>query len=180
MGATAALGAVTVGASAFSAYGRMKSGEKAQQMYDQNAQFADWQASDALSRGAINEKRSRQNTEQVIGQQRTSLATQGVDVNQGSSLDIQADAAYLGELDALTVRNNAVKEAYGYTVQAGDLRQRGKYAKQEGQMEALNTIIGGGSSLLLAKYGGGPYSQFGILANATSAAPTRKTVGAKP
>ncbi len=168
MGVTGGLAAVTMGASAFSAYGKLKAGQSAQKMYDTNAGYADWQAADALERGATNEKRTRQNTEAVIGSQRVSLATQGVDVNKGSSLDVQADAAYLGELDALTVRNNAAKEAYGYTVEAADLRERGKIVKQTSQMEAINTIVGGGSSLLLAKYGGGPYSQFGVAQNATA------------
>jgi hypothetical protein len=149
---------MAVGGSLFSAYGKLKAGREQQKMFEQNAQFADWQAADAFDRGAVNEKRQRQTTEQVIGAQRTSLAAQNVDVNQGSSLDVQADAAYLGELDALTIRNNAAKEAYGYQVQAKDLRQRGKYANQEGQMGAINSILGGGSSLLLAKYGGGPYT----------------------
>jgi hypothetical protein len=157
MGATAAIGMVA-GGSLFGAYTKLKAGREQQKMFEENAQFADWQASDALDRGATNEKRQRQSTEQVIGAQRTSLAAQRVDVNKGSALDVQADAAYLGELDALTVRNNAAKEAYGFAVQAKDLRTRGKYAKQGGEMDALNTIIGGGSSLLLAKYGGGPYT----------------------
>lgn len=157
MGASAAIAATVVGAG-FSAYSKLQAGRQAQQMLEKNAGFAEWQASDATSRGVINEKRQRQTTEGVIGEQRTSLATQGVDVNKGSAMDVQADAAYLGELDALTIRNNAAKEAYGYQVQAQDLRQRGKYAKQEGQFDAINTILGGGGNLLLAKYGGGPYT----------------------
>jgi hypothetical protein len=159
MGATAAIGTVVAG-SAFSAYSKLKAGRDQQKMFERNAGFADWQATDALERGRTNEKRQRQTTEGVIGSQRTSLAAQNVDVNKGSSLDVQADAAYLGELDALTIRNNAAKEAYGYTVQAQDLRQRGKYAKQEGEMGAINTIVGAGSSILLAKYGGGPYTLY--------------------
>ena len=159
MGASAAVGATVLG-SGLSAYSKIRAGSEQQKMFERNAQFADWQAADAVERGRINEKRTRQNTEQVIGAQRTSLASQNVDVNKGSSLDVQGDAAYLGELDALTVRNNAAKEAYGFSVEASDLRQRGKYAKQTSQMEAINTILGGGSSLLLAKYGGGPYTLY--------------------
>lgn len=157
MGATAAIGTL-VGGTALSAYSNMKAGREQQKMFERNAGFADWQAADATTRGEVNEKRQRQATEGVIGAQRVSLATQGVDVNLGSSLDVQADAAYLGELDALTIRSNAAKEAYGFKVQAQDYRLRGKYAKQEGVMNAVQSIIGGGSSLLLAKYGGGPYT----------------------
>ena len=172
MGATAAIGSL-VGGTALSAYAKHKAGREQQKMYQQNAQYADWQAKDAITRGQVNEKRARQNTEQVIGAQRTSFAAQNVDVNQGSSLDVQADAAYLGELDALTLRNNAAKESYGFSVQASDLRKRGKYAKQTGDMEALTSIVGGGSSLLLAKYGGGPYT-------ITSAPSSMTTVNTAP
>jgi hypothetical protein len=161
---------MVVGGTLFSAYSKIKAGREQQKMFERNAEFAEWQAVDALDRGKVNEKRQRQTTEGVIGSQRTSFAAQNVDVNKGSSLDVQADAAYLGELDALTIRNNAAKEAYGYRVGAEDLMLRGKYARREGEMGAINTILGGGSSLLLAKYGGGPYT----ISNAPgSAAPGR-------
>ena len=154
MGVTAAFGVMAVGAG-YSAYSSMKAGSEQQKMFVRNAAFAEFQADDALARGAINEQRQRQTTKQVIGSQRVSFAAQNVDVNQGSALDVQADAAYLGELDALTIRNNAAKEAFGYRTGAGDYLQQGQYAWQTGQMQGINTILGAGGSLLLAKYGGG-------------------------
>ncbi len=177
MGASAAVGTVVAG-SAFSAYSQTKAGNKQRERFERNAGFAEYQAQDALARGVVNTKRQRQATNQVIGAQRTSFATQGVDVNQGSALDVQADAQYLGELDALTIKNNAAKEAYGYHVQAEDYLQRGKYAQQEGEMGAINTLLGGGSSLLLAKYGGGPYTLYspglnsGVYPRSATTAPT--------
>ncbi len=153
MGATAAL-AVVAGGTAMSAYGQMRSGKETNALFQQNAQIAEYQAQDAEARGKVGEKQSRRLTEKVIGAQRTSLAGQGVDVHRASALDVQADAAYLGELDALTIRNNAAKEAWGYRMQARDLSQRGKLAQREGQFGAFNTILGSGGSLLLAQYGG--------------------------
>lgn len=153
MGVTAALGVMAVGAG-YSAYSSMKAGSAQQGMFQRNAQFAEAQAIDAEARGRVNEQRQRETTEGVIGSQRVSFAAQGVDVNKGSSLDVQADAAYLGELDALTIRNNAAREAWGYRTQAGDFMQQGQYARDAGQMQAYNTILGAGGSLLLAKYGG--------------------------
>lgn|SRR5512146_521159 len=153
MGATAAVSVVALGSGA-SAYGQMRSGKETKGIYDQNAQIADYQAQDALDRGVINERLSRRQTKQVIGSQRASLASQGVDVNKGSALDVQADAAYLGELDALTIRNNAAKEAWGYKVQAGDFRSKGKIAQREGEFGAFETILGSAGKLLLARYSG--------------------------
>lgn len=153
MGATAAVSVVALG-TGMSAYGQTRSGKETKGIYDNNAQIADWQAQDALDRGVVNERISRRQTKQVIGSQRASLASQGVDINKGSALDVQADAAYLGELDALTIRNNAAKEAWGYKVQANDYRNKGKIAKREGMFGAFNTILGSAGSLLLSNYGG--------------------------
>lgn len=158
MAVSAGLAVVAVGAG-YSAYSSMKAGSAQQGMFQRNAQFAEAQAVDAESRGRVNEQRQRETTEGVIGSQRTSFAAQGVDVNKGSSLDVQADSAYLGELDALTIRNNAAREAWGFRVGAEDLRQQGRYAREAGQMQGINTILGAGGSLLLARYGGyGSYS----------------------
>lgn len=154
MGMTAALGTMAAG-TAMSAYGQIESGRQTDKLYQRNAQIAEIQARDAIARGRVEEKKARRETERVIGSQRVGLAAQNVDVNRGSALDVQADAAYLGELDALTIRNNAAKEAWGYRMQADDLRLRGTFAKREGEFGAYRTIIGAGSDMLMAKYGGG-------------------------
>lgn len=154
MGVTAAVSMVAMSTAA-TAYSKTRAGAETKGIYDQNAIFAERQAQDAEQRGELDAGRMRRKTEQVIGAQRTSLAAQGVDVNRGSALDVQADAAYLGELDAQTIKNNAAKEAWGYRVQASDYRARGKTAKREGEFGAFNTILTSAGEVLLARYGGG-------------------------
>jgi hypothetical protein len=91
---------------------------------------------------------------------------------------VQADAAFLGELDALTVRTNAAREAWGYQVQAEDLRRHAQIARKEGayaaqtgavegaayreagnaassasKLNIASTLVGAGSSLLAQRYG---------------------------
>lgn len=153
MALSGSMGMMAIG-TGMSAYGKIKAGSDADKLFGRNATIAEIQAQDAIARGKIEEKKSRRVTEQVIGAQRTGFAAQGVDVNRGSALEVQADAAYLGELDALTIRNNAAKEAWGFRTQSEDLRYRGKLAKREGISDALNTIVASGSSILLSKYGG--------------------------
>lgn len=86
-----------------------------------NAQMvADYQAQDALKRGQVAEQERRQKTAQQIGAQRAALASSGTDVNTGSNADIQGDTASTGELDALTIRNNAEREAYDKKVMASN------------------------------------------------------------
>lgn len=81
-----------------------------QKIAGQNAQYA-------LQAGQQREQAARMRTAGLIGSERASAAAHGVDVNSGSALDIQSDAATLGELDALTIRNNAARESYNYKVQ---------------------------------------------------------------
>jgi hypothetical protein len=136
---------------------------------DYNAAVAELQAKDALDRGVEDEQRFRTKVRGAIGAQRAGFAASNIDVGYGSAVDVQADAAFLGELDALTIRSNAAREAWGFKVQAEDNRRRGKIARQEGEAFAaagranktasrfnvVSSLIGTGSSLLEAKYGMG-------------------------
>lgn len=47
-----------------------------------------------------------------------SLGASGIDMTNGSSLDVRSDSAMMSELDALTIRNNAMREAWGHRHEA--------------------------------------------------------------
>ena len=140
--------------------------ESQAQVLDYNAAVADIQAKDAIERGAEQESRFRSQVRQTVGAQRAAFAASNIDVSFGSAVDVQADAAYLGELDALTIRSNAAREAWGYKVQATDIRKRAEIARKEGVMmaeagrqqasaynwAAAGTLLSGATSLLQARY----------------------------
>lgn len=141
--------------------------ESQAQLADYNAAVADLQGKDAIERGAEEESRFRTSVRGAIGSQRANIAAGNVDVSFGSAVDVQADAAFLGELDALTIRTNAARESWGYKVQAEDYRKRaditrkeGVYLEQAGRQNAsaaywgaAGNILGGGASLLQMRYG---------------------------
>lgn len=141
----------------FGAWSSHEAGKKNRQLMEYNAGIAEFQADDAIKRGTVASNRRRVQTRQTIGAQRAELAHQGVDINDvdSSAADVQADAAYLGELDAITIQNNAAREAWGYRMQAQDLTLRGRYAQQTGDMQGVQTLLTGGSTYLLRKYGFG-------------------------
>ncbi len=134
---------------------------------DYNASVADLQATDATQRGAEEESRFRTQVKSTIATQRTGFAAGNIDVGYGSAADVQADAAYLGELDALTIRTNAAREAWGFQADAYDLRTRadiqrksgvmqaeaGRQAQTASRYQAAGTLVGGAATLLQAKYG---------------------------
>ena len=56
---------------------------------------------------------------------------------------IQDDTAMLGALDALTIQNNAAREAYGYRVQAKQDILNASQTVQNGKTAAMGSILGG-------------------------------------
>lgn len=131
---------------------------------DFNAGIHDAQALDAVQRGKATEDRFRVQIRGLIGSQRARLAAQGVDVSDGSPLELQMDAARQGEFDALTIRTDAAREAWGYQVQAEGFRlQAGRTRKlgtlQAGNVrdvaraEAENARRGGSYASTASKYG---------------------------
>jgi hypothetical protein len=111
-------------------------------------------ANDARARGAEAEQTQRRKNAAVLSRQRVAFASRGVELDSGSPLDILGDTAQFGELDALTVRENADREARGSEAQArnfrasGDLaRMRGESAASAGVTSAFSTALSGGSSV---------------------------------
>lgn len=83
-----------------------------------NAKIAQWQAQDALQRGARAEQTQRLKTAQLKGSQRASLAARGIALDEGSALNLLQDTDYMGDLDVATIQDNTTKEAWGYQNQA--------------------------------------------------------------
>lgn len=108
-----------------------------------NAGFANQAADDATKRGAYDADLQRIKTTQNIGTQRTAQAANGGEINTGSNAEIQADTAQFGELDALTIANNAAREAYGYKVQALTGMNNANTLEANGANAQKNSILGG-------------------------------------
>lgn len=136
---------------------------------DYNAAVAELQSADAIARGEEEEQRFRTRVRGAVGAQRAGFAASNIDVNFGTAVDVQADAAVLGELDALTIRNNAARESWGFKVQAENFRREGDISRKEGtafaaagranqsasRWQAGASLIGSSASLLEARYGFG-------------------------
>lgn len=138
----------------FNAFAANEQGKYQQKVANVNAGISERAAADAILRGSLEADEQRKQTQQVIGSQRVAFAANGIDVNTGTAGQIQNDSAALGELDALTIANNAAREAYGYQVQAMDQRQQGKLARYSGKMEMIGSILGGAEKAAAFAAGG--------------------------
>lgn len=112
-------------------------------MMEQNAQFKLKTADETINAGNTSADWQRVRAGQAVGTQRSAQAANGIDVNSGSAAQLQDDTAMLGELDALTIQNNAAREAYGYRVQAKQDILNASQTVQNGKTAAMGSILGG-------------------------------------
>lgn len=126
-----------------------------------NAQIAQQNATYATAAGEAQVTQSQLKTAATIGGIRGAEAASGLDVNTGSNEDVQSSAKELGELDALSIRNSAAKQAYGYQVQStSDVAQGQLQTASAGQDQTAGLFGATGSVLGGASSAGNAYGKF--------------------
>jgi hypothetical protein len=139
-----------MGAQAFGAYQSSRATKAAHEAQAQvqrnNATVAGWQAEDAIERGNKAAMRVRSQARQLKGTQRARLAAAGVDLGEGSALQILSDTDYFGEVDAQTTVDNAAREAWAIRQQAAGYSADA--ALMQSRAAAESPLFAAGTSLL--------------------------------
>jgi hypothetical protein len=166
LAATAVSGVVAAGGAVMQGQAQAKQAKYQSAVERNNATIAGWQATDAQQRGQIEEQRQRLATARLKGAQRAGMAANGIEIDSGSPLDVLMDTAQLGELDALTIRANAEREAYGFRSQQGNLTAQAGLTQMAGRNAVTAGYIGAGSTLLSSAATAGDraatYKKYGI------------------
>lgn len=151
-----AVAAAVIGAG-LSAYGaseqadaQKKAANYQAQVEAENAKIALNARTDALQRGELEAQKAMRQQAQLIGTQRAALAASGVDVTQGSALDLLASTRFLGQEDVATIQSNAAREAWGYEIQAGNAGSASNFERWKASQSNPTKagIMAGASSLL--------------------------------
>lgn len=135
----------------------VQQGKQQQAMYnyqakvaEENAKIANKNAATERQTGIEEARLQRIKTLQAVGSQQTAMAANGMDVTQGTSLDIIEDTAAMGELDALQIQTNYERKAQSYEAQANNFNNQasmdviaGKNAYTAGQIKAVQTGLNG-------------------------------------
>ncbi len=119
-----------------------------------NATVNRYAARDAYMVGSVAESRRIQEAEQAVGKQKAAAAGGGVSVGAGSPAAMVEQETHLGLLDALMIRYNASKEAWGHTVAAeGYDAQASAYrkSKQSPLLSGFSTFLSGYGDYLTVK-----------------------------
>lgn len=125
-----------------------------QAVANNNKIIAERNARFELEAGQRAEEAQRMKTGAIIAEQKVAQAANGVDVTSGSALKVRQSAEVLGELDAQTIRNNAIRRSDAYKAEASNFQAQGvlygmqaKASALEGWIGAAGSIIGGASNI---------------------------------
>lgn len=147
MGVTGGFAAMA-GLSMISAYNQANAkkteAEFTQSQYKVNAKLASAQAQSAREEGDIQAGHMAAQTKANVAKQRVAAAATGADVNSGSALDLQSDTQWQGAQNAITIKNNAWRQAWGYNIQADNYKTQATFTGIAGQNEYNNTLLTGG------------------------------------
>lgn len=113
-----------------------------------NAELARQAQTDAIQRGQQQEGYARMKAGGEIAAARAQAGASGVDGTVGSPVDAMADLRMMSEMDALTLRNNAAREAWGYQVEEKKQEREAGMARQRADNAFVSTILGGGGDML--------------------------------
>lgn len=115
-----------------------------------NAIISETNAKYAEKRGAVAEQNKRLETAATIGSTKAIQGASGFTASGDSAEKVRASEAVVGELDAITLRENAAREAYGYRTEGVNYQaQGGLYdmeatnAMRAAKISAIGSIIGG-------------------------------------
>jgi hypothetical protein len=82
------------------------------------ANLSEIQSMDTLKIGKVQERKLRIQGNQIKASQNVGYAASGIRVDTGIAADVKAETERLAEGDAITLRKNYAKEAYGYQLNA--------------------------------------------------------------
>lgn len=133
--------AVTAVAGAVAAKGQYDQGQVAKQVGRNNQIMAEYAAQDATKRGDEEAARLRQRGAQIKGAQRANMAAKGLDLSVGTSAELIDQTDFFSEMDQVTARNNAAREAWSTRAAGTNYRAQGDAAARQGNMAAFSTLL---------------------------------------
>ena len=115
---------------------------------ENNAILANRAADEEIRAGAAEEEGQRLQTGAALGKAVAIQGASGLDVTGGSPGDVRASIADLGELDALTIRSNAARQAAQYRAQGANFKNDATLNRMQGRASLIAGFLGGAGSIL--------------------------------
>lgn len=146
--------AATVASGAVGAYSSIQAGNAAAAAAEATAARQQEAAQDSLRMGEDESDRQRRAGAAVLAQKRVAMAANGVDTSAITAIEQLDDTKNLIETDAFAIRQNATKQATGFSQQAANSLTEGLNARSQGRFGAVSTLLSTGAKV------GSKYSQW--------------------
>jgi hypothetical protein len=135
-------------------FDKLWEGKIQKDLFDRQSRLSGIAANDAQRRGREAERNFREGVGLSIDAVRNRAAGGNVDLGTGTAGEVQADMQRVAELDAIQIRNNAAREAWGLRTQARFQRYQGDLAIVRSRQAAFNDVLGLVTSAASAGAGG--------------------------
>ena len=135
--------AMTLISTGVTAYGQIQKGQAESDMQNYNANIATQRADEANQTGVAQADLQRDKVRQIEGQQTSQMGGSGAIAGSGTFGNVLDQTAKFGELDAQTIRSNAMKQAWGLQTQAVGDELAGSYARQGAMYGAAGSLLSG-------------------------------------
>lgn len=106
------------------------------------------QEATTLIEGQNEESAARLKTGLTVGAMKAAQGANNIAVDSGSATDVRASAEAMGEVDALTIRYNAARRAYGYGMESRNQQWQSELDKYAGKMSLYGGIMKGISNYM--------------------------------
>ena len=130
------IGALAKGVSAFEA------GNARSKLFNANADIATEQMQSEVAAGNYGYGMVKLRGAAIEGQQVAQIGANNLRQG-GTNANVVADSAMFNEMDALTTRNNAMRRAWGFEVQAVSDRTQAGMSESAGINEAFGSVLSG-------------------------------------
>lgn len=131
-------------------------GEAQKAAADYNAKVLEAQAQSEREAAAFEETQQREQAAKMRARQRVAYLASGVDLSEGTPLEVLGQQAGEMEMDALTIRYNGEIKAKQSESQAAIYRMQGAQAKKAGYTNAGSSLLTGvgsmATSIINSKY----------------------------
>lgn len=149
------------------------------QVATNNQKIANQAAVAAQQEGAVEQQQKAYQEDVLIGQEKAGLAANGLDVGSGTAVNILSDTKAAGELDQLTLINNAQRQTQGFLNQGINYGNQAQIDKagaaatlQGGELKAAASLASGAGQVSNQWYN---YSNNVATASSTSGIDTTST-----
>lgn len=112
-----------------------------------NARIADAAAQDALHRGDLESQAINRRTQALRGEQRSLLASKGLDLGEGTPASLIGQTDYFGAQDQATARFNAKREAWAIGTQNANNIATAQAESANARTTGFSTLLSGTASV---------------------------------